>query len=128
MSNLDKLVITLEMEVKRRMSGTTSICFSGDFELLEGWIVTSVLPREGLEPVTYQMCQVPSGWQKYERPDRVLLFCILGCVFLYSAPERIYFLFSLHPQEVMSFNFSVHRQVYSSPPKDDIGISAVLMK
>lgn len=34
MSNQDKPVITLEVGVRKRIAGTTSVCFSGDFELL----------------------------------------------------------------------------------------------
>lgn len=69
------------------MAGTTTVCFSGSFEMLKrgGWHLPSFPESSCLEQITYERCQVPSA--RNERPNRVLLFCILGCVgFLYSNP------------------------------------------
>lgn len=36
-SNEYKPVITLEIGMKKRVGGTASVCFSGDFAVLKGW-------------------------------------------------------------------------------------------
>lgn len=65
---------------KKRIPGTTGLCFPGDLELF--WRGRQLQPWFPVNSwagwITYRICQMPRGWQKCASPTKVLLFCILG--------------------------------------------------